>query len=118
MPRMTLRTALAENSRTATIQLDMDNEALGHIHLDAAELENFIHRLAKLRCEMLEPVPPQLDAGSRLECYVTEAWRIPPDVSGIRTLALRHPGLGWLGFGMSKQMAQAIAEWLAKDTIQ
>ncbi|WP_434612127.1 hypothetical protein [Tabrizicola sp. M-4] len=117
MPKMTLQPSLQPNAGAVTIQMNMDGEALGHIHLEAAELEGFIHTLAMLRSQMKEAVPPQLDAGSRLECYITDAWRVPQDVNGIRTLALRHPGLGWLGFGMPPEMAKQIAEWLAKDTI-
>ena len=94
----------------------MDDKPLGHIELDAATLEDHIHKLAAHRSRLAEEVPRDLDPGSWLEALIDPIWRFPGQRSEHgRILALRHPGLGWLSFILPDKEARAMAEWLTKD---
>lgn len=85
-PRMTISAYVSpDEPEFAVIQLGMDDEPRGHIKLIAAELEGFIHALATVREQMAEQVPEYT------------------------LLALRHPGLGWLGFALEPPRASQIA---------
>ena len=117
MTRMELKARLNETRTEAIIELWMEGRPLGHINLPAAELEGFIHQLARHRRRMAEEVVRDLDPGARLEAEIDPAWRSPKKWSGEgaegKLLALRHPGLGWLAFVFPEQEAQRIAEYLA-----
>ena len=102
MERMELRAKLNESRSETIIELWMEGEPLGHINLPAAELEGFIHQLARHRRRMAEEVPHDLDPGARLEAEVDPVWRWPKKWSGGgaegKMLVLRYPGFGWLAF--------------------
>lgn len=116
MDRMEIRTRHNNTKEYVTIELLMNGEALGHIHLDASSAEKYIHDLALHRSALVDQVPAELDPGSRLEALVDPIWKIPDHKTPHgRVLALRHPGLGWLSFVFPDKEAVQIAEWLTKD---
>jgi hypothetical protein len=117
MNKMTLRVGLREDRQEAVIELWLDEQPLGHIFLDPATLEKHIRDCAAHRAQMPDEVPRDLDPGSRLEGSVYDPiWRIPAQRhEGGRILALRHPGIGWLGFVIPEHEAKSLAEWLTKD---
>lgn len=115
MARMALRTKVNEDKTEATIELHMDGKQLGHIILNASDLEGLIWDLATQRMKMVEEVSPTLDPGSRVVSFVDPGWskpgRHPPEG---KALAFRHPGFGWVSFFFPQQKAEAIAAELMK----
>jgi hypothetical protein len=110
MARMTWRFGIPEHRDTVRLELDADDTPLGHIYMDGATLEAFISELGKCRSQLAEQVTPELDSMARIEAVHASAWRVTSVPAG-RMLALRHPGLGWLGFvleGQAKEISEAL----------
>jgi hypothetical protein len=110
---MELRNNTSPDRQAVSIELRMDGAKLGHIVLEAAELDDYIHKLADHRAELIDAVSSQLDPGSRLDVIVGPAWGVPhpPHELG-KVLALRHPGFGWLSFLLPAEDARALAKAL------
>jgi hypothetical protein len=98
--------------------VDRRGRALAHVALEAPELDSLVRLLADLRAGLGDPVPASLDAGARLVALVDPAWqaRLPssPDAPEGVTLALRHPGLGWLGFLLPPREAAVLGQSLVQ----
>ena len=116
MARMALNTSLDSSREHVVIELSMDGKPLGYVELDGASVEKHIHDLAQHRANLIDPVTPTLETGSRLEAIVDPRWRVPKPIEQGRVLALRHPGVGWLSFVFPDKEARAIAEWLTKES--
>ena len=94
------------------------------LQLKAPELDQLIRLLANLRAKMADPVAPDLDEESRLKDVVPEPplrlSRESPD--GRLLVALRHPGLGWLGFRLRRKAVEALIpqlkDWLKEQPDQ
>lgn len=116
MPRMQLVPALSADRSSVTIELTMDGTALGHIIFDAPGLDQLIMSLSLHRAHLADEVSPELDPGSLLHLPVeAPAWKVPDThsgPSGTACLALRHPGLGWLGFLLEHDQAFEISDAL------
>ena len=115
MNKMELRNATDEKREQVTIELWMNDKALGHIHLDAGSLEKYIHDLSKHRSTLIDEVSRTLDPGARLETLIDPAWRTSTEHSLEKTgiaLILRHPGLGWLSFLLPHKEAADLGRWL------
>ncbi|CUK14606.1 hypothetical protein RUE5091_03773 [Ruegeria denitrificans] len=116
--RFELNAGLVEGNGKCVIELKKDKQSLGLMLLDAAEVESWIRNLASLRAQMTEQVAPALDPSFRIEGPFDPAWRIPKDPQdGVRLLALRHPGLGWVAYGLPVKEAKKIGCWLSKPKI-
>lgn len=109
--KMRLVASRAPDGEHVQIQLDMNDEPLGYILFDGATAELHAMAVAKVRSELPDPVAPTLDPGSRLEAIGDPAWRTEMSEYG-PMLALRHPGLGWLGFVIPGHEAQKLGEAL------
>jgi hypothetical protein len=102
-------------SQEALLHLVVNDKPLGHIYYDAAGLSALIEGLSNLRAAMADEIPRELDPGSRLPAVVDPIWRIPEQPQhGGKLLALRHPGLGWIGCLLPIKEARAIAHWLLR----
>lgn len=92
--------------------LDRRGEVLAHIVLETPELDILIRTLADLRTALSDPVPASLDPGARLVALANPAWQVKPPAPGTgqdgAVLALRHSGLGWLGFLLSRAEAATL----------
>jgi hypothetical protein len=77
MHKMQLKAFPGAQREHVTIELWMDDKPLGHIYLDAATLEDHIHKLAGHRSQLKEELPQELAPGSRLEALVDPVWRVP-----------------------------------------
>ena len=115
--KMELRLELSEDRLTAKLVMMMDGADLGHMFLDAGDLSGLIANLAKARADMADMVPLNLDPHARLEAVVDPSWQLAPDSGGLRNLALRHPGLGWLAFRMNMESSQRLGSGLSRKTI-
>lgn len=109
MTRMTLATGISEDGQTAVIEMHEDGKPLAHMFVDASSLEEVIERLGDLRAHMAEGVPLDLDPCSRIKATSFPSWRIPDTHSGpdgTVLFALRHPGLGWIGYILDEATAR------------
>jgi hypothetical protein len=92
-----------------------DGKPIGHILLTAAEVERHIHAMAEHRENLAEDVIRKLDPGKfRLHTVADPIWHsvtTEMDNGGV-TVALRHPGLGWLGFAFPPSAAAALGKLL------
>lgn len=109
--KMRLVASRAPDGEHVQIQLDMNDKPLGYILFDGATAELHAIAVAKVRSELPDPVAPTLDDGSRVEAIANPAWRLDQTEIG-PILALRHPGLGWLGFVFPPHEAKHIGEVL------
>jgi hypothetical protein len=98
--KMVINVGLTEDRSQMILQLEEAGFALGHIKYDAPEIETLLRHIARARSEMAETVPSEIDPGARIQSIIDPDWitRIPVDapLAGV-LLAIRHPGLGWLG---------------------
>jgi hypothetical protein len=104
---------MSADRRTFTLELHVDDDPKVRIRLSTSEMDKFIADLGLHRALMLDEVPRGLDPKSRTQTIQDPAWRpaSTPGHSG-KALALRHPGLGWLGFLFPDNEAAAIAKYL------
>lgn len=109
--------ALSEDQTKAILLIQQAREVVGHIILDATELEQLIHGLGTTRANMAEPVIENLDPGARLFSTINPAWqtRPPHERDGV-VLAIRNPGLGWLGYLLPPCEARSMGRSLIKLT--
>jgi len=113
MGRMTFTCGFNENRESGYLEMQEDGQPLARMYFDAATLEDLIRDLARCRSHLTEAVAPELDPGARIETERFPAWRVPDTHSGPGTvLALRHSGMGWLGFLLEAERAQAIGKAL------
>ena len=98
----------------ARLETFVDGESVSWVDLDGPGLDWLIANLAAARAGLAAPVPETLDPAQPLDLTEDPSWWIfDPDAEG-QTLALRHPGLGWLGFFLPQAQADEIAGWLRK----
>lgn len=109
---MQLKAGLSDDSESASITLMMNGLPLGHIVLQAPELEDFVKSLGQLRAAMAEPVALDVDPGSRISAIHDPAWRLRLLPSQGVLLVLRHPGLGWLGNLLPLKEARVLGQSL------
>ncbi len=117
MARMAIFAYLDEAREHVTVELDEGETPLGHIKLDVEATAGHISRMAELRAQLADEVPRDLDPGSRLTIEFNPAWRTGRFSSpepGTIGLVLRHPGFGWLSFGLPPHEAVALGKSLPK----
>jgi hypothetical protein len=114
---MTMKAWVEKDREHVVLQMEKkDGPALAHMLFDSTALDKHISDLAKHRAQLNEPVPPDLDPGSRFEAIVDPAWKVDGvRLAAGRVLLLRHPGLGWLSLVLPDKEAASIAEWMTKD---
>lgn len=111
MGRMTFLAGVSADRDTTVIEMHEDGKPLAHMFVDAATLEGLIRQLGQCRAAMNETVADEIDPGARIETLPSPGWRIPDThsgPSGTVLMALRHPGLGWLGFLLEEARAREI----------
>lgn len=115
-PRMSLVVFPSDEDETLIIQLERDDEVLGEVELDGAAAEDHIEHVSRVRSQLADEVPEKLDPGSRLELLVAPNVAVQETDGGV-ALAVRHPGLGWLGFLLSVEQARSLAAAL-NDSVE
>ena len=117
MAKMIYQVGRHDDGQSAVLNMQQDGrpETLQHLILDAPSLDDLIGTLSKVRATLPEIVTPTLDPGARLDIQADPAWLVPDAHSGPPgiVLALRHAGLGWLGFHLPKDGAKALSDALA-----
>jgi hypothetical protein len=95
----------------ASIELVGDEQQALSAGLSANEVEAIIRALATVR-EQMTPEIPKVPEG-QISTPMDPLWQIPADQNTPeKTLLLRHPGLGWLGFYLPRWSSSAIAKAL------
>jgi hypothetical protein len=98
------------------MQFLVDDERIGHLILEVAQVEGLIHQMAFLRSAMADPVPADLVPGTKALAVENPTWttrvQSAPTGPGI-VLALRHPGLGWLVHFLPPETARSLARSLS-----
>jgi len=70
-----------------------------HTSLNPAKVEEMIQELSDLREVLAPQVPDSIPAGKRMFCTPEPLWKISDEVRDDgKALAIRHPGIGWIGF--------------------
>lgn len=117
MGRMTYECGITVSKDEAVFEMREDGKALGHMLFDASTLEGLIADLSKLRKNLTEQVTPELEPNSRVPVEHNPGWRVPADHGGSPNslvLALRHPGIGWLGFQFDEERARELGKALSE----
>ena len=117
--KATLVAKRSDDGLQIALEIHVNGTPLAHAFLDGAEIQDAIAMLAAARQSLVETEHPprELEHGSRLVSVTDPIWRIPAgDQNGMKLLALRHPGIGWLGFLLPPVEAAGIADWLTRQT--
>lgn len=116
MAKMSLVTKITDDGQSACIEMHMDGTPLGHIFLEAAEIEGLIENLAETRARLPDEVPRERDPGTRALAIADPVWRTiyRSDMKSV-LLGLRHPGLGWTSWLMPDREARNLARWILEN---
>jgi hypothetical protein len=105
---------LSDDRKQITIVMIEDEKPVAFTTMGANALEGFIELLSLRRSEMIPPVPDAPREGGTTLVAINPLWRaVDEELPEGRTLALRHPGLGWAAFAFPPDEAKALADWFA-----
>ncbi len=111
----TVQAGVAEDKRSAVLEIIVDGKTQWTAIADAEAIERVINTLGASRAHMLEPVPNDMPEGTHPNSAFDPRWYVLPDSENrFATLWIRHPGLGWSGYGFSRTEAASIAQWLRR----
>lgn len=111
-----VRYNIADDKRSAVLRIGEESSEILLEALDARSVESLIAALGELRSNILDPIPDTLsfETPQILSAY-NPRWYIYPDsTNSYATFWIRHPQLGWSGFGFPRHEAGNIAKWLRK----
>ena len=85
----------------------------------ASEVEALIATLAGMREKMTPEVPRTVDNDKLPGGPIDPMWLGPshPE-SDLKLLLIRHPGIGWLSFGLPAESAKSLSDYLSKGPKQ
>jgi hypothetical protein len=115
MQKVEYQIALANDRSLVRIQTVVDGVVQAWSDTSAEELSGVIEMFMTMRMQLMDEVPRELDPGSRVVGIEDPIWRGGPgeDRPGIH-LAIRHPGIGWLGFHLPEESAKSLRDLLNK----
>ena len=93
--------------------LDEDGDGLEGF-ADATDLDELIARLGELRAILADAVPERLEPTGRVVAVRDPAWWCQPRKEDYG-VCFRHPGYGWLAFGLPPHEAKALGGWLLRE---
>lgn len=83
------------------------------VRLNAQGISTIILELAKVRQDMLPPVPDALHEGDRIPVLHSPQWACATEMMhGSSRVYVRHPGMGWLAFLLQASEAEKLGETL------
>ena len=87
----------------------------GHLILQTPTIDALIEHLGRLRSEMQPPVAPAISPKKEHLVEVDPLWHAEasPLLDGSVVL-LRHSGLGWLGFALSRENVERLVDTLSE----
>lgn len=80
---------------------------------DATDLDELIANLGEVRAGLTDQVPERLEPSGRVPAVRDPAWWCQARKEDT-ALCLRHPGYGWVAFGLPHHEAKALGDWLIK----
>src|ERR671928_108557 len=108
---MELRIQLDESHQHVEVEFWVEDALVGQVRLAAPDLDEHLRTMAALRAQMADEVPETLEPNARLLTERDPKWVLGQNPAQDRfLLALRHAGLGWLGFALPGGEARAIGE--------
>jgi hypothetical protein len=114
-PTISVETTTADDGRSVALTFRADGAAAWSITADSSAIDEIVHALASARGQMSGPVPVDLPDGTHPLADYDPRWYVLPDTTNkFATLWLRHPGLGWSGFGLPRHEAGSIARHLIR----
>ena len=121
---MSLRTWFDKDRQEVAFQIQEGDKAWGHVTVELPEFTDLMGHLAEYRMKFSEPVPRQIDPGTRSEATVSPVWSVttltnPPEgvEAGSVLLQIRHPGYGWLSFVVPPKDAMTLSRGLEKSVL-
>jgi hypothetical protein len=118
MPRVDFSHQLASDFRSSHLQISVDGKPKVGVVLTATEMEGLIQNLAGQRANMLDVPPPDLVPGRQMPAIIDPVIGSSEErFDGKRLLAIRHPGMGWLGFFIPDETAKEVADWMTRPLL-
>jgi hypothetical protein len=116
IPTVDFQYEVAADGRSATLRLKENDSEVFVRAMDAVSVEALIAGLGEVRGKMLEPVSNDLNFQQSypLAAFNPRWYVVPDSTNKFATFWIRHPGLGWSGFGFPRHEAANIAKWLRK----
>jgi hypothetical protein len=110
------RVCVTEDRKSIYLEMLVDGGKVGWADMEPPELDAIIEVLIQGRAELVDEVPKELEPGSRVPTIQNPIWTMPRyRLPSGRTLNVRHPGLGWVGFLFPEHEAREIANSLIRD---
>lgn len=112
---ITVQAAISHDKRSVALKFSKGENTLWETAADTASIESMIAALGQSRSQMLDIVPSDIPEGVHPLAAYNPRWYVLPDADNrFATLWIRHPGLGWSGFGFPHHEAASIAKFLRK----
>jgi hypothetical protein len=102
---------VSEDANCVNFRMLVNEAEVGRASMDAAATDEVIRSLANARVLLSDVVPTDLEPNSQIETVPAPEYRVTK-YGDARCLFLRHPGLGWLGYVLPAEDAQALIEAL------
>jgi len=108
--RMTITVGNNEARDRLIVQLGGEGRPLAHFLLAAPEADDVISKAENNRAALADEIQGEFEPTSRANVLEQPAWAVSkPRSDGRFVLAIRHPGFGWLAFGIEVERTNAIA---------
>jgi hypothetical protein len=114
-PQACLDFEVAQDGENLQVSFVENDEVVFVVRGDADYIDNLTRSIGLSRSEMSKRVPLDLPDGTHsLAQYDPRYYVLPDTTNQFATLWIRHPGLGWHGFGFPRHEAGNISKWLRK----
>jgi hypothetical protein len=112
MESRTIRYSLSEQRDAVVLEISRGDEEFAVVRFTAAQLDFQMAALARFRSALTPPV--SADPPEQLAYVLNPSWKVlDAQPQGSKTVLLRDPCVGWLGFRFEEEEAKAIAQSLS-----
>ena len=116
MQKVDFKMSLAKDRQSVGLTMTIGAKNIGTASLDAADMDDLIFKLSRVRAALADEVPHSLDPGSNpLAVQGPMRRELPVRFPTGYALDLRHPGYGWIRVVFPPEQAAQIAYYLRKD---
>lgn len=102
---MDARLTISESKEQLAVELPTNP-----LLLNAAQVEQAIAELSKLRTQMFPPATPLPRQGEPVEVRTDPPWLLAPNALGGATLSAYYVGFGWIHLELSKSVLDELAK--------
>lgn len=110
---MQIRQVLSDDCHSLRLEILDGGKPISTHDLNAADVDELIIELGRNRELLQDTVPVDLEFGSRIATIPAPQWRVHATT---RSLFVRHPGYGWLGFSFPTDEAARLGDRLGANT--